>query len=155
MEININKFAVRDSAGNIDETATLEKFRETLTNWSQESTADLSEVRKAIMNVFDANPGKRLTTAYITAQVLGALGPVDEKEFKLRSERVDSILGLPPFTKTVGAKGGVSRNVEAAEAPSVEVYPEPAPKAPKKVENKTKSEKKQGKQSGKGKSASA
>jgi len=146
MEINIATFSVRNSSGNIDEKATLAKFEKTLGSWNSDNVTVLSDVRKAVSAVFDANPGKRLATNYIVAQVLQTFGAMDEKEFKVNTGRVESILALPPYIKTVGAKGGVERIAEAVTAPSNDVSNSPAPK---------KASKSGKKQSGKGKSQTA
>lgn len=131
MEININTFSVRDSLGNIDLGATEAKFLTALNKWSSEMTVDLSAVRKAVSDVFDANPGKNLSTDYVMAQVCLALKAEGSDEFKATGERVKAILKLAPYVKTVGAKGGVRRKEEAVTAPSdtvSDVTPAAAPK---------------------------
>lgn len=128
MEININTFSVRDSLGNIDLGATEAKFLTALNKWSSEMTVDLSAVRKAVSDVFDANPGQVLSTDYIVAQVCIALKPEGSDAFKSTGDRVKTVLKAAPYSKKPGAKGGVNRTVEAVTAPSDNVSEAPAPK---------------------------
>lgn len=139
MEINVSTFSVRDSNGNINVEATVAKFEKTLGSWDADTIETLSAVRKAISDVFDANPGKNLPSNYILAQVTTALNLADEKEFKLTESRVNHILAQAPYSKTRGANGGVKRNVEAVVAPVANVSDTASKK-----QSKGKSGKKQG-----------
>jgi len=110
--MQIEKFIVRDSSGNIDHEASASKFSSELFKFAAEQESLASTIGVAVHAYFDKHLGKRVNTDMAVGEILIALNVQPENYSILKDRVTDWIRNSPEFSTVRGRGGGTGRNCD-------------------------------------------
>ena len=106
--INLATFAVRDSDGELDLSATVTKFEGALLAYQAERETELATIGAAVHAVFDAHKGTNINMPAVTSLALQKLN-VQPETYKALSERVQSFVRDNAGERESGAIFGIAK----------------------------------------------
>jgi hypothetical protein len=97
--------------GSLDVEASVEKFRELLTAWAEESSALRGSVAEEVDALFAKRPNARISSEEITMTVCVALGATGGDGLRKTGEAIQAYLkGSGRYNSRRGPGGGWARN---------------------------------------------
>lgn len=122
--INLGSFCVRNEAGELDLSRTVQKFEGELLKYQVERETELATIGAAVNAVFDEHLGACINMPAVTSLALQRLN-VQPETYKALSERVQAFVrdnagerGSSVFSIAKGKGGGVRRWADTPEKPT-------------------------------------
>lgn len=106
--INLATFAVRDESGDLDLSATVQKFEGALLEYQAERETELATIGAAVHAVFDAHKGTNINMPAVTSLALQKLN-VQPETYKALSERVQAFVRDNAGERESGAIFGIAK----------------------------------------------
>lgn len=112
-KFDFNADALTHSDGSLDIESSVEKFREALTAWAEETAALRLNVSEAVDALFDSKAiGTRLTAEAIAMSVCVKLGAVEGSALQKTREAIDGYLkSSGKYNSRRGPGGGFAKSV--------------------------------------------
>lgn len=111
-KFDFNADSLTHTDGSLDVDSTVEKFREALTAWAEETAALRLNVSEAVDGLFDSKPiGTRLTSEAIAMSVCVKLGAIEGDALTKTREAIDGYLkSSGRYNSKRGPGGGFAKN---------------------------------------------